>query len=81
MSYLPFLSTRTDEYTFIDGFTLYELPHAFYREYAQSGLFSVDHHDALRFEGTAQVIATTREQFDILIDELGRMRDQMRSRN
>lgn len=50
MSFLPYLVTRTDECTFIDGMVMYDLPDDVYREYARHGVFFTDHHGALRFE-------------------------------
>lgn len=76
MAYDQYLSTATWECPFIDGMTMYDMPDDDYREYAQYGVFSVDHHGALRFEGTAQIIAANREQFDILVEELVRLRDR-----
>lgn len=76
MSFLDYLVTDNLPHPFIDGMVLFELSDDVYREYARHGLFTVDHHGALRFEPTAQIIATSREQFDILISELERVRDK-----
>ena len=58
--------------------TMYEMSDDEYRDYVQDdGIFWVDHHDNLRERSTGRPIATTLEQFDILIKELMKHRDRM----
>lgn len=80
MSFIDYLVSSSATYPFMDGDVLFELADDDYREYAQHGLFSADHHGALRFEPTAQVIAANREQLDILIAQLKRMREEVEPR-
>lgn len=82
MSYDDYLLKRDCECTFVDGMVLSEMPDADYREYVRTGLFFVDHHDALRLEcNGGQIIATNREQFDILLDELSKYRESSAPRD
>ncbi len=67
----------------IDIPTMHGLSDNEYRSHITEGGgdgFYVDHHDVLRDSVTARPLATTREQFDILMGELSRLRDRMTPR-
>jgi hypothetical protein len=80
MAFDDYVIQDNTDFAFISGDVLYNVPDADYRDYVRYGLFSVDHHGALRFEPTAQIVATTSEQFDILMQELAKLRESMESR-
>ena len=52
----------------------------FLREGELGGLMYVDHHDVLRSYVADYPLATTREQFDILIEHLQTLRSKMAPR-
>lgn len=52
----------------------------FLRQGGLGGLMYVDHHDVLRSYVADYPLATTLEQFDILIDYLQTLRDKMAPR-
>ena len=81
MSVKPKTFKTNVEIEAVDIETLYELSDDDYRHYIESGgLFLVDHHDVLRSALAGYPLATTREQFDILIEELQKVRSKMVSR-
>lgn len=50
-----------------------------YREYLKNeGLFLVDHHDILRSSGASYPLATSKEQLEILISELSKLKHKLR---
>ncbi len=62
----------------LDIRTMNDMSDADYRDYVHGeGLMSVDHHDILRSSIAGYPLATTREQLDILIDELTQLRRKM----
>lgn len=66
----------------IDIPTMFALSDDDYRDYVhREGLMYVDHHDVLRSSPAAYPIAVTQEQLDILIEELGRLRDKLLPRS
>lgn len=65
----------------IDIHSMYALTDEEYRTYVDGDLVFVDHHDVLRVANTTCPLATTREQLDIFIDELQRLRETMRPRS
>ncbi|EMX0311127.1 hypothetical protein AAFZ98_001163 [Vibrio parahaemolyticus] len=52
-----------------------------YRKIVTTDFFYVDSHENLRDVATDRPIATSLEQLDILIEELGNMRSSMVSKN
>jgi hypothetical protein len=61
-----------------DAPTMYKMSNDEYRKFIRSGeLMYVDHHPFLRSYIADYPIATTRDQLDILIEELHRMRSQL----
>ena len=65
----------------VDIPTMFEMPDNDYRDFVrEEGLMFVDHHDILRSTAAAYPIATTREQLEILIEELQLIREKLRSR-
>jgi hypothetical protein len=81
MSYDEYLLKGTEECTFVDGSVMYEMSDTDYRDYVRHALFFVDHHGSLRLDSNSgQIIATNREQFDILSDELSRLRQDTEAR-
>ena len=65
----------------VDIPTMVEMTDQKYREYVHNdGLVFVDHHNVLRSSAAAYPLATTLEQFDILMDELQKLRSKMMSR-
>jgi hypothetical protein len=65
----------------VDIPTMYEMSDSEYREFLREGelggLMYVDHHDVLRSYVADYPIATTLEQFDILIEHLKTLRRKM----
>lgn len=79
MSSLPKrIKLQSRELEVVDIPTMYEMSDEQYREFIASGeLMYVDHHDVLRSYVADYPIATTREQMDMYIKELQRLRDKM----
>lgn len=72
------IKINVGEVEVIDIPTMYGMSDEQYREFVQSGeLMYVDHHDVLRSYPADYPIATTREQLDIYIEELQRLRGKM----
>jgi len=72
--------THTVDIEEIDLGTMAALSDADYRSYARDCMLHVDHHETLRFDVTGSGLATTREQLDILIEELQALRHQLKPR-
>jgi len=82
MNTVPKQFTHNIEITSIDIPTMRDLSDEDYREYvSKHGLMYVDHHEVLRSSVADYPLATSREQFDILIDELSKLRSRMEPRN
>lgn len=68
----------------VDIPTMYKMSDDEYREFVElngvGGLLYVDHHDVLRSYVADYPLATTREQFDILIEYLQTLRSKMAPR-
>ncbi|WP_422413979.1 MULTISPECIES: hypothetical protein [unclassified Endozoicomonas] len=63
----------------IDINTMEALTPEEYKLYLESeGLFMVDHHEILRSSCAGYPIAATKEQVDILIEELSKIRHKLR---
>jgi hypothetical protein len=74
--------TSTVDVESVDIPTMFEMSDEDYRDYVRGyGLMYVDHHDVLRSSRAAYPLATSREQLDILIDELTRLRDKLRPKS
>lgn len=81
MSSQPKKISITVDIETVDIPTMMKMTNEEYREYVHNdGLVFVDHHDVLRSSVAAYPLATTLEQFDILIDELQKLRSNMVSR-
>jgi len=81
MSSQPKKISITVDIETVDIPTMVKMTNEEYREYLHNdGLVFVDHHDVLRSSAAAYPLATTLEQFDILIDELQKLRSNMVSR-
>ncbi len=81
MSSQPKKISITVDIETVDIPTMVKMTNEEYREYVHNdGLVFVDHHDVLRSSAAAYPLATTLEQFDILIDELQKLRSNMVSR-
>ncbi|HHG3267716.1 hypothetical protein [Vibrio parahaemolyticus] len=65
----------------MDIHSMSDLDDESYREMVTAQLFYVDPHENLRDAVTDHPIATSLEQLDILIEELGNMRSRMISKN
>jgi hypothetical protein len=66
------------EIEIVDIPTMYGMSDEQYRDFIQAGgLMWIDHHEILRSYVAEYPIATTREQLDILIEELQRLRSKM----
>ena len=70
---VPHIVVKT-EVEAVDIPTMYGLSDVGYRSYVRQGLLFVDHHDVLRSGPAGYPLATTAEQLDILIEELGALR-------
>lgn len=69
---------QSRELEVVDIPTMYEMSDGQYREFIASGeLIYIDHHDVLRSYVADYPFATTREQMDIFIQELQKLRDKM----
>lgn len=78
MSSLPKKIRTTVEIEAVDIPTMRMLSDAQYRKFVQEdGLVHVDHHDVLRSSAAGYPLATTLEQFDILMEELQKLRSKM----
>jgi len=76
------IKLQSRELEVVDIPTMHGLSDEEYRDFIQSGeLMYVDHHEVLRSYPADYPIATTREQLDIYIAELQRLRDTMVSRS
>ncbi|WLD12941.1 hypothetical protein [Planctellipticum variicoloris] len=74
----PHIVKMNMEVESIDIPSMLEMSDSEYRAYVnKSGLFFVDHHDVLRVANTGCPMATTREQCEILIDELRMIKDRL----
>lgn len=61
---------------------MYEMSGDDYREYVQQdSILWLDRNDILRDRVTGRPVATTREQLDILIEELQKHRGRMKSKS
>ena len=70
--------TTTAEIEAVDIPTMTQLSDAEYRTFIrEDGLVFVDHHDVLRSSAAGYPLATTLEQFDILVEELQKLRSKM----
>ena len=70
-----------NEFRPVDGITMYDMTDEEYRDHVKhGGLFDLDHQNCLRSTSHSFFIATTREQLDILVEELGKFRDKMEPR-
>ena len=80
-SKLKTITTNVDVES-IDIPTMLALSDDDYRDFVhRAGLVFVDHHDVLRSSPAGYPIAVTQEQLDILIKELGRLRDKLLPRS
>ncbi len=78
MTSQPKKITSTVEIKTVDIPTMTQLSGAEYRKFIQEdGLVFVDHHDVLRSSAAGYPLATTLEQFDILVEELRKLRSKM----
>ena len=68
MTYKTF--TQKQDVTAIDIQTMAEMQIGDYKQYLESGLLTVDHHDILRSEPAGYPIAVTKEQFKALLGYL-----------
>ena len=80
MSAMPKIKINIGEIECFDIPTMYEMSDEEYRETIDYGLVFVDHHEVLRSHVAGYPIATTREQLDIFIEELQRLRLKMVSK-
>lgn len=78
MSSMPkTIKLQSRELEVVDIPTMYEMSDEQYRYFLESGeLIYVDHHDNLRSFVADYPIATTREQLDIYIEELHKLRNK-----
>ena len=80
MSSMPKIKVTVEEVECFDIPTMYEMSEDEYRESIDYGLVFVDHHEVLRSHVAGYPIATTREQLDIFIEELQKLRQKMVSK-
>lgn len=80
MSSMPKLKTNVGEIECFDIPTMHQMSDEEYRGIIDYGLVYVDHHDVLRSYVAHYPIATTREQLDIFIEELQKLRRKMVSK-
>lgn len=77
MSAMPKIKVDVGEIECFDIPTMREMSDEEYRGSIDNGLVYVDHHDVLRSNVADYPIATTREQLDIFIEELQKLRRRM----
>jgi hypothetical protein len=76
------ITMNAGEVEVVDIPTMYGMSDEQYRDFLkQDGLMFVDHHEVLRDAIIGYPIATTREQLDILIEELQKLRGKMVERS
>ena len=74
----PKITVNVGEVEVVDIPTMNGMSIEQYRDFIRDdGLVLVDHHDVLRSSIAGYPLATTREQLDILIEELQRLRNKM----
>jgi hypothetical protein len=77
-SELTKIKINVGEVEVVDIPTMNGMSNEQYREFIRNdGLILVDHHDVLRSSIAGYPLATTREQLDILIQELQALRSKM----
>lgn len=85
MSSIQKIKVNVGEVEVVDIPTMYQMSDDEYRDFIHQGglggLMYVDHHDVLRSFVADYPLATTREQLDILIEELQGLRSKMVSRS
>ncbi|HEX3560325.1 MAG TPA: hypothetical protein VHU19_14050 [Pyrinomonadaceae bacterium] len=74
---MPKIKTNVGEVECFDIPTMREMSDEEYRGIIDYGLVYVDHHENLRSYVAHYPIATTREQLDIFIEELQKLRAKM----
>lgn len=78
MSSIQKIKLERREIEAVDIPTMYQMSDDQYREFIRSdNLMFIDHHDVLRSFVADYPIATTREQLDILVEELQGLRSKM----
>ncbi|WP_434340176.1 hypothetical protein [Motilimonas cestriensis] len=69
---------QTSEIELLDIPSLSGLSNDDFKEYVNEHLLFIDHHEILRDKATSHPIATNKEQVDILINELLKIKGAMR---
>lgn len=70
---------HTVEIDAVDIPTMYRMSEGEYRQYVESELLFVDHHDVLRSQIAQYPLAATREQLEILISYLQSLKSRVGS--
>ena len=74
---MPKIKLNVGEIECFDIPTMYQMSDEEYRGIIDYGLVYVDHHENLRSYVAGYPLATTREQLDIFIEELQKLRAKM----